>query len=103
MKRKKRSYYISAVLGDKDFCCDKCLHTRVGEPYIVRCYVNEIPGGHDDCICWRCCRDAESTFLIHQKWPLAFDVVIEGNYHRLEWSSGVKALIGNRDEVQTSD
>ena len=103
MKQKKTKGYIQIVIPKGVLKCGVCLRYRKDEPYALFFEPNGRGGMTSSATCWRCCRDAESTFLIQQKWPLAFDVVIEGNCHRLEWSPGVKALIGNRDEVQTSD
>jgi len=49
--------------------------------------------------CWRCCRDAESVFMIHQKWPLAFDVLRGRESWSLRWGPGIKELVGENGKA----
>ena len=100
MKRSKLSNKIEVVLGTESTKCSKCLHIRKDEPFIKRVYYRSKGCVGFDHTCWRCCRDAESVWMIQQKWPLAFDRFDHDGYCTLEWSPGVKALIGETDEVQ---
>ena len=98
MKRKMAVYKINVYLGGAVSVCDKCRHTRINEPYIHKMYRRG--GGKEryENICWRCCRDAESTELIRSKWPLAIDRIRGIGYWYLVWSPGVKELVGGTDE-----
>jgi len=97
MKRKKRVVELRVVISEGGIICSKCRHDRKGEPYAEHVYHRGDLDVILDNTCWRCCRDAESTLLIEQKWPLAFNRVFEGSWWRLEWSPGVKELVGGTD------
>ena len=99
MNKTKNKGHIEIVLMKHQVKCSKCLHVRINEPYAIFYHPKVWSGKIGKSTCWRCCRDAESTFLIQRKWPLAFDVVIEGNYHRLEWSPGIKAFVEGTGET----
>jgi len=93
MKKKKTNEVISIRLGIDGVKCDKCLHVRVDEPYA---FISRYRGGvlwQYDCICWRCCRDAESTELIRSKWPIAFVRRYYHGIYDLQWSNGVAELV----------
>ena len=102
MKRKMVVHNTSVYLGGPNIVCDKCRHTRINEPYIHKMYRRG--GGKEryENICWRCCRDAESTLLIWQKWPLAFELVRGCESWRLEWAPDVKALIVGHLEIKNN-
>ena len=92
MKRKMVVYKMSVYLGGPITVCDKCRHTRVNEPYIHKTYRRG--GGKEryETICWRCCRDVESTLLIQQKWPIAFVRLETPRWWLLDWAPGVAEL-----------
>ena len=99
MKRKMVVYKMSVYLGGPITVCDKCRHTRVNEPYVHKVYRRG--GGKEryETICWRCCRDAESTLLIKQKWPLAFRTYYHYGHWYLDWTEGVKEWVGDHAKL----
>ena len=97
MKRRTVKERIDIILGTPTMICDKCRHVREKEPFLLRTKVLRSGGVAFYYTCWRCCRDAESTLLIKQKWPLAFDRFEENHGHRLYWAPGVKELVGGTD------
>jgi len=101
MKQKKTKGHIQIVIPKGVLKCGVCLRYRKNEPYALFFEPNGRGGMTSSATCWRCCRDAESTFLIQQKWPIAICRFSVGQYWYLEWHEGVKALIGETDEVQT--
>jgi len=101
MRKKPVPVTVAVFLGKKGIVCKKCLHERIDEPYVVSIYRLASYRHRRDFVCWRCCRDAESTLLIKQKWPLAFTRTEYPGYYRLDWHPGVKALIGKTDETQS--
>ena len=102
MKRKHKPNSIEIVLGDNKLKCMKCLHVRKDEPYVKKWYGYMNPKALLDVTCWRCCRDAESTFLIQQKWPLAFDRGQKGQSWFLQWSPAVELMRGREHEAYFS-
>ena len=102
MKRNQRSLKVQVFIGEAEHQCDMCHHSRKDEPFAQIEYYRTNGKNRVEIRCWRCCRDAESTFLIQQKWPLAFVRGPGPGYWILEWSDGVKVFLGDRDEAQTS-
>jgi len=99
MKKRNVQKRIEVCLGVEGVVCSKCRHTRIDEPYAVELHLDVRGVERSEFICWRCCRDAESTFMIAQKWPMAFDRLnLEGSYY-LAWSPGVKELVGEHGKA----
>jgi len=99
MKRKKTNEYIEIIISDGSSRCHKCHHQRKGEPFAIFYVCTNQGDMPRDAICWRCCRDAESTLLIKQKWPLAFDRVQLTYGFVLEWAPGVRELVGEHEKA----
>jgi len=97
MKRNQRLLKVQVFIGEAEHQCDFCKHSRKGEPFVQIEYYRTNGKNRVEIRCWRCCRDAESTLLIKQKWPLAFDRFEENHGHRLYWAPGVKELVGGTD------
>jgi len=98
MKRSRVYDKMRVLVNTDGMVCDKCHHDRRGEPYVRQIWFdrNHTRGQTDTC--WRCCRDAESTFLIRQKWPLAFERFDTKYGWYLAWAPGVKSLVGAEEE-----
>ena len=93
MKRKKRVVSTGVVLGDSRSKCIRCRHVRLNEPYIKKTTTVDGFFIEEEYTCWRCCRDAESTLLIAQKWPLAFERIQWLDSWMLDWAPGVRELV----------
>ena len=102
MKRKKGETELQVVLNLFNLKCCKCLHIRRDEPYIKEIRWPTAFECRTKYTCWRCCRDAESTFLIKQKWPLAFDRGQKGQSWFLQWSPAVELMRGREHEAYFS-
>ena len=99
MKRKQKPLEIQVFIAEAEHQCDFCHHSRKGEPFVQIEYYRSNGNNRFEIRCWRCCRDAESTFMIAQKWPMAFDRLnLEGSYY-LAWSPGVKELVGEHGKA----
>jgi len=99
MKRKYLYCELKVFISVGGAKCRKCHHTREGEPFVGKAYAYSVSKPRIDYTCWRCCRDAESTLLIKQKWPLAFRKFSCPGGYRLEWAPGVKELVGEHHEA----
>jgi len=99
MKRAKTKEWIQIYLGEHYLKCSKCQHTRLHEPYAIFYHRNSVGVTISKPVCWRCCRDAESTLLIKQRWPIAFERLQSGPFCRLEWAPGVKELVGEHGKA----
>jgi len=99
MKRKYWSVKTEVVINTGFMKCGNCLHVRLNEPYFVKHYYHVKGENHNECTCWRCCRDAESTFLIKQKWPIAFERFCTDQGCILDWSPGVRELVGENEKA----
>ena len=95
--RKKTKDYDEIVLGTDIMKCSKCLHVRENEPFLRQVRYLSSGGVAFYYTCWRCCRGAESTFLIMQKWPLAFERSYHSFGYDLNWAPGVAELAGGTD------
>ena len=103
MKRKQREETLNVyIAGDADKC-DACLHIRKGEPYVERWFHSAIGCVVVTSLCWRCCRDAESTFLIQQKWPLAFVRGQTESCWLLNWAPDVQLMRHTDGEIKLED
>jgi len=98
MKRKNRKDRAEVTLGTENMKCSKCLHVRQNEPFYREVRYLSSGGVAFYYTCWRCCRDEESTFLIDQRWPFAFQRFQDMYYWRLEWAPGVKTFLEYKDE-----
>jgi len=94
MKKRTVKERIDIVLGTPTMICEKCRHVREKEPFLLRTKVLRSGYTLFHYTCWRCCRDAESTLLIKQKWPIAFVRIDQGAFWELLWAPGVKELVG---------
>lgn len=101
MKKTKVIKSCEIVINLNRWACSKCRHIRENEPYVWRTFHTTKCFLGQDFICWRCCRDAESTLLILHRWPLAFERFNLADGYILDWAPGVKALIGEPDETKT--
>jgi len=99
MKKRNVKDRIDIVLGTHTMTCSKCLHVRENEPFVKEVRYHRNGGIVFYYTCWRCCRDAESTFLIQQKWPMAFDRMSLGRGYMLFWAPGVRELVAKNDKV----
>ena len=99
MKKKPVPETVAVFLGKKGIVCKKCLHERIDEPFVVSIYRLAPYRGRREFTCWRCCRDAESVWLIQNKWPLAFDRIKLSHGYLLEWAPGVRELVAKNDKV----
>ena len=97
MKKRNLKDRTEITLGTDGMKCSKCLHERKDEPFLREVKYLSSGGVAFYYTCWRCCRDAESTFLIQQKWPIAFVRYFKWGAWQLEWSPGVKELVGGTD------
>jgi len=94
MKRKKRVAEIEVFISSGVKVCEACRHLREGEPFVIFHRLDSRGNMSVKGLCWRCCRDAESTLLIKQKWPIAFVRIDQGAFWELLWAPGVKELVG---------
>ena len=94
MRKKPEPVTVAVFLGKKGIVCKKCLHERIDEPYVVSIYRLASYRHRREFTCWRCCRDAESTFMIQQRWPIAFERFCTSHGCILDWAPGVKELVG---------
>jgi len=99
MKRKQKPMELHVFLGDGHHQCSKCLHSRKNEPFVEFVWYRSSGASKLETRCWRCCHDAESTFMIWQNWPIAFDRVQVGQRWDLHWNQVVQLLRGNLDEA----
>ena len=93
MYKAKSREWIEIHISEGFHKCSRCLHERTGEPYALFCHLNKAGTPIGKSVCWRCCRDAESTLLISQKWPLAFKRTEYTFGWMLEWTSFVGSLV----------
>jgi len=93
MKKAKQLTERHVYLGMKDSVCCKCHHIRKDEPYVEEVYYGPSGRASFKQVCWRCCRDAESTLLIKQKWPIAFVRLETPRWWLLDWAPGIKDFV----------
>jgi len=99
MKRSIQYRSIEIVIGKGILLCTKCRHTRKDEPLAINRYYPPSGEPREEIVCWHCCRDAESTLLIQQKWPIAFERIYNTRFWYLQWSPGVKELVGKNEKA----
>lgn len=99
MKRSKTTGYVEIIIADGLWKCDSCKHIREGEPYALFYIFTRGIRLLDKITCWRCCRDAESTLLIQQKWPVAFNRFQLLDCYVLDWAPSVQEMVDQGDEI----
>jgi len=100
MTRFKGEIELKVMINLFNLTCCKCKHLRKNEPYVREGYWPTVATHRTKYTCWRCLRDAESTLLIKQKWPLAFDRVEYPVGFILYWAPGIEVLVGGNDESE---
>jgi hypothetical protein len=103
MKRKYVLKRLTVFIARDGTVCNRCHHHRENEPYVKRVYSYVKGENWTEIVCWRCCHDGDSTELIQQKWPLAFDRVKDGQWYNLRWNKAIQMLFGVDDEAKESD
>lgn len=99
MTRKYLLKRLTVFIARDGTVCNRCHHHRSGEPYIKLVYQYVRGENRTEIVCWKCCHDEESTELIAQKWPLAFDRIKDGPWWNLSWAQAVQLMLGVDDEV----
>lgn len=99
MKRKYILKRLTVFIAKQDTVCARCHHHRTDEPYIKRVYSYTKGENRTEIVCWVCCHDEETTGLIAEKWPLAFDRTKEGPWYWLRWAEPIQSMLGLSDEV----
>ena len=99
MKRKQKPLKLRVFLAGIYNKCDKCLHVRENEPFVEFVWYHSSGPATIQHTCWRCCRDAESTLLIQQRWPIAFERFQHGPSWFLFWSPGIEELVAKNEKA----
>jgi len=99
VKRKYILKRLTVFIARSGTVCNRCHHHRKDEPYVKRIYSYHKGENRTEIVCWRCCHDEESTSLILEQWPLAFDRVKDGQWYNLRWAKSIQLIFGFENEA----